>query len=180
MAFKKRTKKRGRVRPKAVPGSPSVPEKTSPPVAEPLFRDPFRELERIRRQMDRLFEDWRPAAGRFPAFPALDEIPALDVYGEGDVVVVKAELPGMEKKDIEASIDGDLLTVRGEKKKEEDVHEGNYTYRERSYGSFSRSVRLPTEIDATKSKATFKNGVLMLRLPKTEEAKKRTHTVKVD
>ena len=156
-----------------------APAPTRPHLAS-FFGDPFREIARLRREMDRLLESGPFAAlgRRFPSF--MDETPTLDVYQEGDDVVVKAEVPGMEKKDLDVSVEGDMLTVRGEKKKEEDVQEGDYTFRERSYGSFRRRVRLPTDIDTVKAKATFKNGVLTIRLPTSEAAKQRTRKVKVD
>lgn len=178
-----RKKKKGAARPRAPEKAPeSVPVKQAPLAPSPwrsLFGDPFREIDRLRREMDRLLESG-PFGLRSPRFSLLEETPTLDVYQEADAVVVKAEVPGMEKKDLEVSIDGDMLTVRGEKKKEEDVHEGDYTYRERSYGFLSRSVRLPTDVDAAKAKATFKNGVLTMRLPKSEAARQRTRKVRVE
>lgn len=107
------------------------------------------------------------------ASPVASWIPALDLYEEKDNVVVKAELPGMEEKEVEISFEQDTLTIRGEKKQEEEVKEDNYYHLERSYGKFQRSIVIPSHVDATVAKATFKNGVLEIRLPKKEEVKPR-------
>jgi HSP20 family protein len=106
--------------------------------------------------------------------------PAVDLYEEKDDIVVKAELPGMEKDNIEVNLSGNRLTIKGEKKKEEEVKkEGHYSL-ERSYGSFVRTLELPREVQTDKVKAAFKSGILEIRLPKTEEAKKKETKVKVD
>lgn len=138
-------------------------------------------------RFDRFFEDfWRrpfPSLfGREAWWPTeiSTRLPSLDVYEEKDDVVVKAEMPGMKKEDIEVNILGDLLTIKGEKKKEEEVKEQDYYRRERSYGSFARSVSLPCEVKSDQVKASFKDGVLEVRMPKTEEAKKKSITVKVE
>jgi HSP20 family protein len=104
----------------------------------------------------------------------------VDVYEEKDEIVVKAELPGMDKSDIEVNISDSELTLKGEKKKEEKIEEENYFRSERSYGAFVRSVDLPTDVQADKVKAAFKNGILEVRLPKTEEAKTKEIKVKVE
>jgi len=106
--------------------------------------------------------------------------PTVDLYEEKDDIVVKAELPGMEKDNIEVNLSDDRLTIRGEKKKEEEIKKENYYRSERSYGSFIRTLELPTEVQADKVKANFKNGVLEIRLPKTEESKKKETKVKID
>jgi HSP20 family protein len=116
---------------------------------------------------------WRP--------PSMDlRVPAIDLYEEKDQVVAKAELPGMEKNDIEVNIADHQLTIKGEKKKEEETKNKNYYRSERSYGSFCRSIELPADVDIDKAKASFKNGVLEIHLPKTEEAKKKPTQVKID
>jgi len=137
--------------------------------------------------LDRMFEDflerrlrsfwperWWPAAG------VEITTPAVDLYKEKDDIVVKAELPGMEKDNIELNLSDNRLTIRGEKKKEEEVKKEGYYRSERSYGSFVRTLELPSEVPTDKVKAAFKNGVLEIRLPKTEEAKKKETKVKVD
>jgi len=91
-------------------------------------------------------------------------VPAVDVYEEKDAIVVKAEVPGMTKDDLQVSMSGDVITIRGEKKRQEDVRDGEYYRHERSYGAFTRSVRLPTDVQTDKATATFKNGVLTIQL----------------
>ena len=107
-------------------------------------------------------------------------MPAVDVYDETDAVVVKADLPGMAKDDIDVSLSGSTLTIKGEKKKEEEVKDEDYYRWERSYGAFARTIDLPAEVKTDEVTATFKEGVLEVRLPKTEEAKKKPTTVKVE
>lgn len=106
--------------------------------------------------------------------------PVVDLYDDKDQVVVKAELPGMTKDEIEIDISDHQLTLKGEKKKEEEIKEENYYRSERSYGSFTRVLDLPAEVQNDKVHASYKNGVLEIRLPKTEEAKKKEIKVKVD
>jgi HSP20 family protein len=153
-------------------------------------RRPPLELSRTRREIDRLFDEFmRPGVpfgvrwperlfGRWPADLDL-RAPALDVFEEKDAVVVKAEVPGMTKDDVRVDVAGDVLTLRGEKKKEEKIEEDDYYCQERTYGAFTRSVRLPVEVRAEKATATFKNGVLELRLPKSEDAKRQRVSIKV-
>lgn len=139
------------------------------------------EVERMfdefwRRPFPSLFspERWWPTgAFRMPA-------PALDVFEEKDEVVVKADLPGLSKEDIEVNLTGSALTIKGEKKKEEEIKDKDYYRCERSYGSFIRSLELPCEVKADQVAASFKNGVLEIRLPKTEEAKKKEIKVKIE
>jgi HSP20 family protein len=106
--------------------------------------------------------------------------PAVDVFEEKDDIVVKAEIPGMDKDNIQVNLTDHTLTIKGEKKKEEEVKEENYYRSERSYGSFFRTLELPKDVHADKVKATFKNGVLEVRMPKTEEAKAKEIKVKVE
>ena len=107
-------------------------------------------------------------------------MPSLDVFEEKDSVVVKAELPGMKKEDVEVNLSGEHLTIKGEKKEDKEVKEDDYYRRERSYGSFLRTVALPCEVKSDEIKASFKDGVLEIRMPKTEEAKKKSVAVKID
>jgi HSP20 family protein len=145
------------------------------------------ELSRPESDVDRMFEDflghrrwpfwperWWPTAGMRITTPA------VDLYEEKDDIVVKAELPGMERDNIEVNLSGKRLTIKGEKKQEQEVKKEGYYRSERSYGSFARSLELPREVQADKVKAAFKSGILEIRLPKTEEAKKRETKVKVD
>jgi HSP20 family protein len=140
-----------------------------------------REMERMMDQFfDRRMRPWWPE--RWLGKESMMDIgmPAIDLYEEKDDVVVKAELPGMAKNDIEVNLSDHMLTIRGEKRKEEEIKEKDYYRSERAYGSFIRTVELPTDVYADKVKASFKNGVLEVRLPKTEEAKTREIKVKVD
>jgi HSP20 family protein len=144
-------------------------------------------LARMEREMDRLFNDffgdgpralwprWWP--GRAEGYASA---PALDVYEENDDIIVKAELPGLTKDDIEVNVTDHQLTLKGEKKKKEEIKEDDYYRCERSFGSFSRVVDLPADIQTDKAKASFKDGLLEIRVPKTEEAKKKHIKVKVD
>jgi HSP20 family protein len=107
-------------------------------------------------------------------------VPTVDVYEEKDDIVVKAELPGMDKDNIEVNLTDHTLTIKGEKKKEEEVKEENYHRSERSYGTFLRTLELPKDVHADKVKASFKNGILEVRIPKTEGAKAKEIKVKVE
>jgi len=153
------------------------------------------EFDRMVDQFDQMMgEFWRrPFSGLLPSFPGLLRpsrallgeslnlrVPAVDLYEGKEEVVLKAEVPGLSKEDIKIDLTDSMVTISGEKKKEEEVKEEAYTYSERSYGSFSRSLQLPCAVKADKVKATFKNGILEVKLPKTEDAKKRHVTVKID
>jgi HSP20 family protein len=105
-------------------------------------------------------------------------MPAVDVSETADKITVKAEIPGMEAKDIEISMVGDTLTIKGEKKVEREEKEENYHMVERSYGSFSRSMKLPVGVDSDKVDATYKNGVLTVVLLKKEEVKPKPIEIK--
>jgi HSP20 family protein len=139
---------------------------------------PFGELSPFRGEMERLWDKFfgeRPFARAFT-----DEwLPSVDISETKDSFVVKAELPGLEAKDVNVSISGDLLIVKGEKKKEEEEKDEHHYCSERYYGSFQRVFRLPTGVQADKIKATFDKGVLKLTLPKAEEAKKKEIEIKV-
>jgi len=139
---------------------------------------PFREVSRLRREMDRLWDDFF-GPGRRALQPLVEEwVPAMDLSETADKVVVKAEVPGMEPKDIDISLSGDLLTIRGEKKSEREEKKENYHLVERSYGSFSRSVRLPAAVNADKIEARYEKGVLTITCPKKEKVKPKAIDVK--
>ncbi len=152
---------------------------------------PFEAMERRFAEMERAFEDFfrTPFSlmghTRWPGMkmglPEIGEIsPSMDVFEEGDDVVIKAELPGMKKEDISVDFSDGTVTISGEKKQEEKIEQKNYHMFERSYGAFTRSVRMPTEVKAEKAKATFKGGILEIRVPKTEEAKKKERKIPVE
>ena len=137
--------------------------------------------------MDRMLDDFFGRRTR-PWWPErwfrADEMevkpPIVDVFEEKDDIVVKAELPGMEKDNIDVNLTDHRLTIKGEKKKEDEIKEENYYRAERSYGSFLRTLDLPKDVRADKVKASFKNGILEIRMPKTEEARTKEVKVKVD
>lgn len=140
---------------------------------------PF-EFDRLRKEMDRLWDSF--FEGR-PGGRNREEgewLPSLDVAETKGDLVVKAELPGMDPKDIDISLSEGVLTIRGEKKQEKEEREEGYHLIERSYGSFTRSIRLPKEVQSEKIEASFKNGILKVVLPKSEEAKKKEIKIKVE
>ena len=148
---------------------------------------PFMDLTRWERDMDRMMEDFfgrRVRPWWLERWFRTDELavsaPAVDLFEEKDEIVVKAELPGMEKDNIEVNLTDHTLTIKGEKKKEEEVKEEKYYRSERSYGAFVRTLELPADVHGDKAKATFKNGILEVRLPKTEDAKSKEIEVKVE
>jgi len=140
-------------------------------------RSSFGELSTLRREMDDL---WSRFFGetRLPRIFAREWLPSVDISETKDNVVVKAELPGLEAKDIDVSISGDVLNIRGEKKKEEEKKDEHYHYQERYAGSFRRSLRLPVGVKSDKVEAAFKNGVLNITIPKAEEAKEKQIEIK--
>lgn len=134
--------------------------------------DPFAELESMRRTMDRLFGE---TFGRAPLFDGGDNYFPVDMYETADGITVKASLPGIRPEDVDVSVTGETLTIRGELKPEEREEKGvNWYRRERRYGSFVRQISLPTQVETEKATATFENGVLMLELPKAEAVKPKT------
>jgi len=139
---------------------------------------PLSELMSLRQAMDRLFEDSfvRPSRG----LVTVGEIaaPALDVYQTSNEVVVKAALPGLKPEDVNIDITGETLTIRGESKAEQEIKKEDYLYKERRYGSFSRSVVLPSGLKTDKAEATMENGILTLTIPKLEEVKPKKISVK--
>jgi HSP20 family protein len=144
------------------------------------FREliPFRDFESMRNEMDRLWDSFFEG-GTLKGEDGREWLPSLDVAETKNEIVVKAEVPGLEPKDIDISLSDGLLTIKGEKKQEREEKEENYHLVERSYGSFTRSIRLPKEVQSDKINASYKNGVLKVVLPKSEEAKKKEVKIKV-
>jgi HSP20 family protein len=131
---------------------------------------PWTGMGNLKQEMDRLFD--RMAEARWDEIPTLgDWAPSMDISETKESLVAKVEVPGMDEKDIQVSLQENLLTIKGEKKMEKEEKEERYHRVERSYGAFTRSVRLPVAVDASKVTATFKNGLLMVTLPKTPAAK---------
>jgi len=146
-------------------------------MARELIRWPGRDFPSLRKELDRLFEGF----GLDIPFAAEGEwAPAMDITENQDAYTVKTELPGMDPKEIDVQVIGDILTVRGERKQEKEEKKENYIRTERVYGSFSRSVRLPSSVDAKEVEAKYTAGVLSIRLPKTEETRKKKIDIKVE
>ncbi len=145
------------------------------------FRElaPFREFERVRREMDRLWDSFLEGGLRKRGEES-EWLPSLDVAETKNELVVKAEVPGMDPKDIDISLSDGVLTIKGEKRQEKEEKEADYHVIERSYGSFLRSVQLPKEVQSDKISASYRNGILRITLPKSEEAKKKEVKIKVE
>lgn len=138
--------------------------------------DPTRGMLSLRDAMDRLMAD-----SFVPSMGALGNLPeslAVDMYQTDDAIIVKMALPGVKPEDVDINVTGNTLTIRGETRDEDEVHEGNYYRREQRYGSFSRSMELPVMVNSAKAEAEIENGILRLSLPKAEEAKPKQITVK--
>lgn len=140
--------------------------------------EPFRDLISLREAMDQLFEESvvRPRVGQF-ARRGVGAL-ALDMYETDDAVKVKTAIAGVDPEDLDISITGDTLTIKGETKAEEEIEEESYICRERRYGAFSRSLTVPVPVVADEAEAEFKDGVLTLTLPKAEEVKPKAIEVK--
>lgn len=139
--------------------------------------DPWREMDTMRREIERLFDESLLRR----EFPFLDkEVAAmpLDIYEEGNHILVKASIPGLKPEDIKVEVRGDVLRIHGEARKEEEKKDRNYHLREHRYTRFERSVVLPGEVQTDKAEAVFENGMLMLTLPKTEVAKAKAIPIK--
>ena len=134
-------------------------------------RDEENPFALMQREMNRVFDSFSQnwGLGAFPEFTGAF-MPRLDVTEDAKAFTVTAELPGMSEKEIDLSISGDTLTIRGEKKEEKEDKNKNYYYSERSYGTFMRSVPLPRQVETDKVSASFNKGVLTITLPKTAEA----------
>lgn len=138
--------------------------------------DPFRDMERLRSQMNNLFNTslsrWLdPSEGEDLSKNIWG--PALEVKEKKNDLIVKAEIPGMDKEDIEVTLEDGVLTLKGEKKREEKKEEEGRTTSEFYYGTFMRSISLPADVDEEKINASYKNGVLRITLPKKESSKPR-------
>ncbi len=122
--------------------------------------------------LERLFEDWAgaPLLSRLPA-TGIEWAPPLEMYDQENKLVVRAELPGMKEEDVDVSVTDSTLTLKGERKTTSEAKEEDYQFSEMSYGSFSRSITLPSNIDTGNITATFDNGILQVDLPKSPEQK---------
>jgi HSP20 family protein len=143
-------------------------------------REEFNPLYSLRREMNSLFDNFfrgfemEPFKGHFGTFS-----PSVDVQESAKDIKVTAELPGVDDKDVEVSLSKDSMTIRGEKQEEKEDRGKDFYRMERSFGSFSRTIPLPAEVDTDKAKAEFKKGVLTVTLPKTSRAIKETKNISV-
>jgi HSP20 family protein len=140
---------------------------------------PFRELEDLSRRMEDFIRPLLPSLKREPVEEKMWS-PAIEMYEEKDKFIIKAELPGMKKEDIDVSLADNTLTLKGERKAEKETKESNYYCCERYYGSFYRQVTLPSNADLKKIEAAYKDGVLEIKLPKTEETKEQKIDIKTE
>jgi HSP20 family protein len=138
--------------------------------------EPAREMMTLREAMDRLFDDefTRPLSLGGNNW----SIPAVDMYQTDNEVVVKVALPGIKADEVQLNVTGEVLTIKGETKQENETKEKAYHIREQRWGTFERSLVLPTEVVADKAKADFENGILTITLPKAEEVKPKTINIK--
>ena len=130
--------------------------------------DPLRELQAFQGEMDRMMSGFSRPSARFPG---------LNVWNDQERTVVQAEVPGFDPNDIRLTVNGDLLTLEGERKPEPEGEGVEFHRRERETGAFSRSVRLPYEVEETQVKAACRNGVLNVTLPRKESTKPRSIAV---
>lgn len=141
--------------------------------------EPLKELEEIRREIDDIFE-MRPFRFGLKPLLARSFSPAIDIIDKKDKIVVKAEVPGVDKKDMTISISDDELVIKGEVKREQEVNEKDYYHSERFYGTFSRSIALPAMVDKSKAKASYKDGILEITLPKAESEKSKEVKLEIE
>lgn len=143
--------------------------------------EPFRELMTLQDRMNRLFDDsYRARTGEGEDWALGGSwAPAVDIYEKDGNIVLKAELPGVDPKDVDVRVENNLLTLRGERKFDQEVKREHYHRVERSYGVFTRSFSLPNVVDTQNIKAEFKDGVLRMTLPKREEAKPKQIQINV-
>ena len=135
---------------------------------------PLKEIEEIRKEMDRLFEEFLSPVRRRRAVTTEGVIsPNVDIFERGREVVIQVELPGVNKDEVDLTITDDRLIIKGEIKKPEGISEDDYILNERSYGPFSRTVNLPTDVDKSSVKANIKNGLLEIVVLRKEESKPR-------
>jgi HSP20 family protein len=136
--------------------------------------DPFRDMVSMRRMMDRLID--QSLTGEGENVQAEWTLP-LDVIEQENEFVVKASLPGVKLDDIDVTFNKGMLTIKGEMKEESEKEEGQYHLHERRWGSYSRSIALPSSVEANAIRAEYQDGILLLRLPKTEEVKPKRITI---
>lgn len=142
---------------------------------EPWDFDIFPDFERLRREIDRMFEDFIPVRReREVAF-----LPKIDLFETDNDVVLKAELPGLKKENIDITVTENGVHLKGERKEETETKKENYLRREICYGKFERVISLPAEVDPEKVQAEFKEGILELKMPKKEEIKRKIKKIEL-
>ncbi len=143
--------------------------------------DPFREMATVQDRMNRIFADmWGRNRRTDEDYISGSWMPSVDVRETKDALEITAELPGLEPKDVEVSVENGVLTLKGSRQFEKASEGETYHRVERAYGSFERSFSLPTNVDPEKVKAAYRHGVLHLTLPKREEAKPKSIAIKVE
>jgi HSP20 family protein len=140
---------------------------------------PFGSIASLRRDMDHL---WDRFFSTDPSIRPWEKgwVPSLDVSETKDKLIVKTEIAGVDPKEIDIKISGDILTIKGEKKEEKQEKDENYHLMERRYGAFSRSIQLPMEVNEKKIKANYKNGVLKITLPKSGKSKAKAAKIAIE
>lgn len=165
---------------------PVTTEKTS---ATPSIVPEWRPLDNLRTQVDRLFRDFETGFLQSPLYRDVESFwrrdlafpvsPAIDVVEKDNAFEITAELPGLDAKNVELSLSDDILTIKGEKKEEKEEKTKDRYVSERRFGSFRRSLQLPSGVDAAKIDASFKSGVLVVTLPKSAEAQKKQTVIPI-
>lgn len=141
--------------------------------------DPFRDLISIQDRMNRLFEQTLSRSREEEGVSPATWTPAVDIYETADTIVMKAELPGVAREDVQIQVNENTLTLQGERRFAKDVREESYLRLERAYGSFHRSFTLPATVHQDKIHALLKDGVLELTLPKAEDSKPKRVSIEV-
>jgi HSP20 family protein len=136
--------------------------------------DPFGEMTSLRRAMDRWLDEGFPRPWHLLGSEASQGYFPLDLYETDENVVLRASLPGVKPDDVDITITGETLTIKGESKREEEEKKPNYYRQECWYGGFARSVSLPAQVEADKAEAVFENGLLRLTIPKAAQARPKT------
>jgi len=140
---------------------------------------PIGELNTLRSEMDSLWDRFFPERPFHETYQTYEWLPSIDLKENKDALVVKAELPGLEAKDVELTLTEDILTIRGEKKEEKEEKDEHHFFVESYCGAFERKIKLPMHVRTDKIDATFDKGVLTIKLPKSEEAKKKEIKIEV-
>jgi HSP20 family protein len=171
-----------------LPLNKNEPQQQQPQKAEPNEGLAWHPFESLRREMDRVFQDfdWRNPLARtgFDLEPlrrelSMKQLPVVDVAETDNAYEITAEMPGMDEKNVEVKIANGMLCIRGEKKDEREERHRDYFVSERRFGSFERRLRVPPGVDTSRIDASFKNGVLLVMLPKSAEAQSAERTIAV-